>query len=295
MMAQRRLIRDVHDYAAGTLSERRLRDLQVNRVTKSDLVRWKKELDANAKTQDMDGLSNPWEWANAGAWEQGNRIRWEQALLQYSKQTLIDVEDGDLHRFMRSPIGSTIFQFKSFFTASTQRLLVRDLQRPDIIRYARYTFLATAGAVTHVLKEWIAGRDPFEEEPQQFVLNAIDRSGMLGWAMEINNMLEVATSGKLGMSAALGVSTMKRYSTRNLVDALFGPSLGTSYALGEILKEPFTDSPLTDTDVARVRRLVPFNNLFYLRWLFDFGEEAANSAFDVERRSREGFSSGVRR
>ncbi|MGX9178259.1 hypothetical protein [Mesorhizobium sp. BHbdii] len=63
-------------------------------------------------------------------------------------------------------------------------------------------------------KETIAGRET-SEDPKVWAVEALDWSGLTGWAMDANGVLEKATRGTLGLSMITG-KPISRYATRNL-------------------------------------------------------------------------------
>ena len=182
---------------------------------------------------------------------------------------------------MDSQLGALILQFKSFAIASTQRTAFAGLQRADREVLQGMVGLFVMGGIAHMLKEAIAGRDVTEEGEAEFVLNAIDRSGMLGVVTDANAILERWSHGKLGLSPAFGSEGVKKYSNRGGVDAVVGPNLGMVEQImsaGRVAAEFRTGGDIDPKDISTLRRVIPYQNLFYLRWLFDRTEGALQEA-----------------
>ena len=95
--------------------------------------------------------------------------------------------------------------------------------------------------------------------------NAIDRSGLLGIVMDINNMSERLTHGKYGLSALTKGGTSRRYQARNMIDAMLGPTFGTAKDVASALGTLTDDEDFSQRDLSLLRRLVPGNQIFWLR------------------------------
>jgi hypothetical protein len=85
----------------------------------------------------------------------------------------------------------------------------------------------------------------------------------------------------------IGEATSSRFAARGVTETLAGPSLGlvedsamTTGAVAQALI-PGPDGsrkPMTRAQAHKVRRLIPFQNVFYLNWLFNAGEDAVGDA-----------------
>ncbi|TKD40624.1 MAG: hypothetical protein E5W98_20515 [Mesorhizobium sp.] len=134
------------------------------------------------------------------------------------------------------------------------------------------------GAVTYWAKETVAGRET-SDDPAVWAVEAVDWSGLTGWLMDANGGLEKATRGTLGLSMITG-KPISRYATRNAPGALLGPTLDAAsdifQATGAIAAGDFKRS-----DLHTVRQLIPAQNLFWIRTLFDRVEAATGDALGL--------------
>lgn len=144
------------------------------------------------------------------------------------------------------------------------------------------------GGVVEYLKS-LANDKPLPRTDAQWVAAAIDRSGLMGWLSDANNFVEKFSGGTLGVGAVTG-KELSRYASRNLVDAVMGPTAGTITDLG-VASSGFaraiagTDD-LRQSDVAALRRLIPLQNLFYLSYIFQKLEQATSDAMGAKPGSR---------
>ena len=80
---------------------------------------------------------------------------------------------------------------------------------------------------------------------------------------DVKNMGERATGRFL-----LGDQVASRYASRSLVSNALGPSFGTA---DTVVRTAYgaSQGELTPADIHAARRLLPYQNLFYISWLLD--------------------------
>jgi hypothetical protein len=187
--------------------------------------------------------------------------------------------------WMSTELGKTLGQFKSFSVSANQRLLIAGLQQSDMATLSGAALMVTLGGLVHIIKTKASGREPGidwsdNEKTSQFMVNAVDRSGLLGWLMEANALTEKMTAGAVGISKLTG-RPISRYASRNAIGALAGPTFGTLQSIGQVTSSGF--SQWSESDTRAARRLIPYQNLFFLRSIFDKAEAGANSFFGVPK------------
>jgi hypothetical protein len=192
------------------------------------------------------------------------------AILKDVDLTIVTPGIGDRPLWMSSEMGKIAGQFKSFQFASTNRVMIPGLQIRDAAALNGALLSIALGSLVYGAKQKLAGRD-VDTDPAVVLREAIDRSGMTGIVFDVNNIVEKFTRGRVGVSAVTGGETMSRYQSRNIYGALLGPTPDAIADLVQVTGAMATGE-VTDSDVHAARKLVPYQNLFYLRWLFDEAE-----------------------
>src|SRR5574343_69855 len=166
----------------------------------------------------------------------------------------------------KSDVGKMLFQFKSFSTAATGKILISGLSRRDAQFASGLIMVITGGMMVDVLKDLIAGRDP-KSDPTDLLLAGISRSGIGG--------LMAGTALDLGRALSGDYGT--RYGDDSLAGAVFGPALSTVQSTGKLLAHAFKDAEEGEIDKSAeiAGKMLPFQNLFYVNMLLDkiFGDE----------------------
>ena len=226
------------------------------------------QLKKHAEKVDGVWISNAKNWDSPALYEM-----WAAAIRKESDRVIV-VPGQEKPLFMSSELGKTIFQFRSFMFASTQRMLIGALQGQDHNALAGMLLLTSIGMMSYAFKQWDAKRE-IADDPTELIIEGIDRAGVLGSIMEINNTLEKLSSNNLGLRPLLGVERgAARFVSRSMSENLLGPTFGsfldTSLRVANAgLKEDGWD----DSDTRALRRLIPYQNLTFIRQGFDTIEE----------------------
>lgn len=260
----------------GTASKREISDLAANFIDK----RMARKIQAQIKEHGIrDGsLVQP----NTSRWTDKEAVEVFRAGLAREIRATIVTPGQDKPLFMSNELGKLVGQFRSFAFASMQRVTLASLQNRDMQTLIGLTSMAGLGMMVHMIKEKQAGRE-INYEPEALIAEGIDRAGLTGWFFDANNTVEKMTGGGVGVSRLLGKQPQGRYQSRNAMDAVLGPSLGTATTIigttGAISRGEFNQQ-----DTRAMRRLLPFQNHFLLRNIFDEAEKNLNDALGIPER-----------
>ncbi|WP_417244287.1 hypothetical protein [Celeribacter sp.] len=230
-----------------------------------------------AHGDDADGVK----LANTANWDDRGAVQAFRGMIVKDVDRIIVTPGQDKPLWMSTELGAVIGQFKSFSIASTQRVFLAGLQQRDAAFLSGMGMMVGLGMLSYYLKAKTAGYEP-TDNPGTWLAEGIDRSGSLGWFFEVNNLTEKLTRGTVGVSALTGGPIMSRYASRNVIGALIGPTSGAisdaAQAIGALSAGDWRES-----DTSAMRRLLPYQNLFYMRQLLDQAERGINSELGVAR------------
>jgi hypothetical protein len=174
---------------------------------------------------------------------------------------------GDTPLWTSSEIGKAIFQFKSFGAVAIRKILIpiaQGLALGDARAYMGLATLIGAGTLTYLTKQAISGQ-PVEKEPSRFALEVLDKSNLLGW------------TGEFFYPAlwAMGANNFSRWGDRQTWETLGGPVAGTAADVwdlrlpakikGQMMHDTDPKQRFSRGDLHRIRRLLPANQVWYLR------------------------------
>ncbi|CRL63049.1 hypothetical protein [Proteus penneri] len=252
--------------AGGSLSKREIKKLAHIGIDESMLKRIADQFKRHG--EDLDGMLT----GHSHLWDDRVvRETFQAAVLKDVRTTVITPGIGDTPLMMSSELGKIVMQFKTFFFATHNRALVSGIQSGDASFYYGALLQVALGSLVYILKAKMAGRD-INTEPANLVKEGLDWSGMMGWLGEPNNVLENLSGGTYGMSAMFGGPPASRYQSRNGIGALLGPTFDLGGDIKNITSGVL-NGEFDDREVRSVRKLLPFQNLFYLSPLLNQVEE----------------------
>lgn len=219
--------------------------------------------------------------ANTANWNDRDAVQAFRAMIVKDVDRTIVTPGQDKPLWMSTELGALIGQFKSFSIASTQRVFLAGLQQRDAAFLSGMSMMVGLGMLSYYLKAKTAGYEP-TDNPGTWLAEGVDRSGALGWFFEVNNITEKLTRGRVGVSALTGGPIMSRYASRNVIGALIGPTSGAISDAAQAIGA-FSAGDWKESDTSAMRRLLPYQNLFYMRRLLDEAERGINNQMGIAR------------
>jgi len=275
IITQTRMLQAIGRVAEGAASKKEIAYLAAGGI--DDLMAgriWRQFAGATRKGRKIGGHGRRdgdiW-WGNTELWDDRQAVDAYRAFIIRDVDRTILVPGQEKPLWMSTELGKVIGQFKTFNVAAAQRTLVAGLEQRDAAAAMGAMFALGLGAFTYWLKtQAIAGYTP-PDNPAQWAVEAADRSGLLGWVMDVNGTVERLTGGVVGASALTG-QTVSRYRSQQFPGAAFGPTFDLLQSMGTVSSAAFRGD-MTATDIHVARKLLPLENLFYLRRIFDSLED----------------------
>ena len=230
--------------------------------------------------EERDGVMN----AVTGAWtDRPAAEAMRNAMIREIDNAIVTPGIGDRPTWTTSTqAGRNVSQFKSFMFASQQQVMIAGAQRlrqGDLATLNGILLSVAAGTMVYYFKQLGSGR-PVSDDPAVWLAEGIDRSGVAGVFFDVNNMAE-----KIGINVLPGGPTRSRYASRNLVGALLGPTAGLAEDVRQVVGNTIAGDIRSDSRA--LRRLLPYQNLFYIRSLLNIAEQNINESLGIpETRKR---------
>ncbi|WP_247880624.1 hypothetical protein [Brucella intermedia] len=272
MVVMTNLLRASEKVAKGQASPKEIRKLAAAGINSDLAERITKQFSKYGETQDGVFLAKAADWDDRLAKEAF------RAAVVRDVDRIIVTPGQDKPLWMSTELGKTVGQFKSFNVSAMQRIALSALQQRDAETLAGVVTSLSLGAMTYVAKQAVAGKE-ISDDPAVWATNAFDWSGLAGWMMEVNNIAEKASRGRVGLSALTG-EQMSRYQSRNVVGAFLGPTPDAVADIFQVTGSMFAGDT-TKSDLHKMRQLLPFQNLFYVRGLLNKVEDATGDAMNL--------------
>ena len=186
--------------------------------------------------------------------------------------TIVTPNKGDTPLWMSTEAGSLIAQYKKFGMGAFNRMFVRGLQEKDASFFGGLVALLAMGMIVDMVRHKAFNRDYSKTKLPEKLVNGIDRSGMLGIFMDVNNSIERLANNKIGLRAILGANRPYGTDSFDKAGAILGPTVGQFEKLYNITTDSMSGNYNHHT-ARNVRRLIPLQNIFYLDGIFDSFEK----------------------
>lgn len=220
----------------------------------------------------------------------------ERHLLNTSEQVVTMKGAGDLPLLMDNETIKTLLQFRTFAIASVNRTLIplaQGLSMKDARAAQGALALMTLGSMSYAAREYAAGRMP-DTSPGRLAMESLNLSGLLAFVPDVYDPLNPLISAPLKAMGLLpddmeALPRFSRFQSRSPFESVLGPSWGTMGALAYGWTRSWKDG-LSQDDIHRLRQLLPAQNLFYIRRLFNALEGEIGEALGVEGATRQSFT-----
>ena len=259
-----RILEDSMTWGKGTLSDKWKTALASSGINEAMAKRIAIQFEEHGTTLKHNFMANTAEWTDDVA-----KKAFQAALNKDINITVVTPGKGDTPLWMSTELGSTLAQFKKFAMAASQRILIRGMQEKDAdFLFGSILLLGSGMLVDKLYHKTRFNRDYDKLSLTEKLMNGFDRSGLAGIYVDVNKAIETLTDNRFGISPLLGAGKPYGSSTRWKMGTVLGPSGGQIYNIFDIIYD--TASGKYNHHTAKnVRRLIPWQNVWYLDWLFD--------------------------
>ncbi len=266
-----RIIEDSISWSKGTLGDKWKTALSSSGIDKDMARRIAVQFEQYGEKTKHNFMANTSQWKDAQAID-----AFGAALNKDINITIVTPGLGDTPKWMSTELGSTFAQFKKFAMSATQRMLMRGMQERDLdFLFGSMLLMGSGMLIDGVYHKFRFNRDYSKLSLTQKLLNAFDRSGLAGIYTDVNKAIETLSDNRIGISPMLGEKRPYGSSGRWKAGTMFGPTGGQIYNIADILFD-VGGNKYNHHTAKNVRRLIPFQNVWYLDWLFDDIQKGLN-------------------
>lgn len=237
VMSQNRIIN-------GVLGEGDTRFLAYLGIDENMAGRIKAQAERFAEKRDGIWIANTEKWDDpSGALKRAYRA----AVSKDVDSIVVTKGVGDLPLLARDPTWRLILQFRGFFFAAHQRVLLRGLQEDKQRFIGGLVAMTALGAAVSALRAMRGGEDRWEKwkdaatNPGYLIGEGLDMSGIFALPMEVGNTVEKITKFhpikdplKKAFPNASQQGSSVRFSSRGAAGALLGPTAGVIDLAAEV-------------------------------------------------------------
>lgn len=272
-----RLIEAARNSEAGTASKKQIAYLAENNIAPEMAYRIARAFDEGGG-ESVNKVMLP----NTADWRDGGARRAFEAAVQREVDIAVITPGQDKPLIFSHPVAGLLFQFKTFMAAANHRIAMANLQVQDARTLQGLVATTAAGMLSFAAYAALSGRDTSQMTINDWVKEGLSRGGALGWLDEGNGLVSKLSRGQLDLYRALGATPKEasRFESRTNFSALLGPTFGKLEAMYNVGSAAVSGN-WNASDTRALRRAMAYENVFYLKLLFDQVEDAANNAFGI--------------
>lgn len=259
--AQDELLSAAQRASTGQLS--RIERIRFNQagVSQEAMQRIAEEFATHGKTVNglRFGMSDKWA-------DQNTASLFEASINRHAEASTLSPSKGDTPLYTSTEWGKALFQFKTFGAVAIRKVVIplaQGLAHADLRSASGLATLIAAGAATYTMKQKLSGQ-PIEKDPTRYALEVLDKSNLLGWTSEY--FYPALWAG--------GMQNFSRWGDRQTWETLGGPVIGAAVDAWDLrlpakiraqLTSDTQQGKFTRADIHRIRRMLPANQVWYLR------------------------------
>lgn len=271
------MLRATKKVAAGSASERQIKNLAESGIDGHMATRIWQQFEKGGTVTDGVHLPNTADWTDKAAAQALN------GAVAREVDIAVVTPGQEKPLWMSNPVLSLLGQFKSFTASSTERILVANLQRRDANVLSGLIASVALGMLSYKVNA-LTGGQKTSDRPQDWVKEGMSRGGVLGWFEDGNALASKMSRGGADVYRLIGANKpLSRFASRSTLDMFLGPTAGKITGLSQVTGAA-ASMDWSQSDTKALRRLFAFQNLAYLRPLFDQVEASANGTFGIEKR-----------
>ena len=229
--------------------------------------RMRQMIDEFGEVVDGEFMPNTAAWTDATA-----RQTFRNALNQNVDRIIVTPGAGDRALWTSEEFGSLLTQFKSYGQGAMVRMTTSGLQERDGAFWQGAFLLIGLGALVNEFKRMQYGIDK-DENFQAKLLNAVDRSGILGWFTDVNNAVEKLSDYKMGLGPIVGADQARFMPMEAKIASVGGPGIANFMTASSVFSDVVTFNANQKT-LNDARFIAPGGNIPYLDPIYDgiFGQ-----------------------
>lgn len=277
-----KMLDDVKAHIDGVASPKQTEFLAENGFGTDEIAAIWREMQKPGGGSNVDGVWLP----NTEKWEPRVATLFRQAIARETDLAIITPgAERPLwqSKLLGSPeLGKLIGQLRSFSTSAVSRMLLSGMQQRDMALLNGFALNLALGGVSYYIYAVTSGGRALEEMQKastaKWIQEMVDRSGVLTVLGDVNRIAERTPLG--GLSALTGQQTTRQKS-QDIWGAVLGPSADLASKLARVVQG--IGAPTQATSHA-VRQLLPYQNTFYMRRLWDEMEAGVNETLGIPKR-----------
>jgi len=264
-MLQSKIIENSRLWKAGTLAKEEQKILSRLGINRQQAIQFANEWEASGSLQHKQMFI-----ANTEGWVSETAKRTFRAAMNTEINRMVPTP-GAVDKpkaLLKSDWWKVIGQYRGFSIAATHRIMGAGLHTKGASKYSGFASMIGIAMMVDSFKRPDYIKMPIEEQ----VLRAVELSAVTGIILDLNDTIERASAGAVGLRPALGMDIRERapnWANRmGTIGAVPNQWLTLMYGIG-------SDDAETDDLARAIRYMIPYNNLLWWNEAFNRAQRSA--------------------
>jgi hypothetical protein len=258
-----RIVEESRKWASGAIGQAEIEKLARGGIDQDMARRIAEQADKHGEKLKHSVIARTDLWDDAEAAQ-----AYRAALGKDINIVIITPGKGELPNFISKPLASLFFMYKSFGIAAMQRSLVAGLQERHLAFLNGTAMLVGLGAMVDAIRYKQTGHGDDNRPLADRMMNAIDRSGALGWFTDVNNGIETVTDNQFGIRPMLGAGRNYRSDEWSKAGVVLGPMVQQAKNAARVMTGA-VDGQMDQHEAKAARSLLLGNKVFWADGVFD--------------------------
>ena len=191
------------------------------------------------------------------------------ALHQMVNRTVPTPTLADTPNWFSSELGGLMMQYKAFSFGALNRTLLSGMQEESRQFWYGATAMVGFGLILNEMRSRLFyDRSTFDKPMTATLMDAVDRSSILGWFSDANRATEILTGHRAGIRPLIGAEKPRNDPSDRVIGTALGPAAGQGVNALSVLGDFLSLNPTVKT-MADARKMIPGQNIPYLDPVFD--------------------------
>lgn len=223
---------------------------------------------------------------NTQDWETGPRQAYEAALHKEANSA-VAMPGANRPLAYSKPLLALALQFRSFENAIWRRTIIPNMQVGDFRALQGFLLMLGMGALSLKLYAMASGRDLSSYSPEDWLKEAVLRSGIIGPFSSMNTLQAKVTNGQTDVFRLIGAGRpATRHDQTNFVEEALGPTFKELLGLGMTIPNAMGGTA-SAKDINNLRQtFLPLQNHMFFRRLLDQAEDGLDRRLGIRPMNR---------
>jgi len=232
-----------------------------------------KEIETNAKFRGNVKAPSKVSALGLDKWNPTTRAKFEDAMFRLNRTMVLENDPGMMAKWMNSPFGSMLMQFRSFTVGSYSKAFLQGLNMNDKQAWGGFLAGAMTGSMVYAMQQYLnLMGDPDRDEKLKQRLNPANLAAAAFARTSESSILPMLIDSPVSWMTGHRIFDVRSSGLKSdVMGSPLGDLLNTGNDMLQSVGTAATGDDFSRQDFGNVRRVLPFQNMMgftqFMNWL----------------------------